>query len=345
LARAWAFLLRRRSERLPQGIGPLTQDKIFYQLTLADGAREVGLIQGTLGHLQCAEFAENAVLEFAASEEVLRTNITDDEISKRKVSEGESAMKQTRRDLSATETADRKWRGLYCVSGILLILVAALSFVVAYGARILYASGYPSDPASYLKLVSQHQLLASITWSLWIVIDFLGIAPTVALYIVLHRHNRSLALFGSLLAMFYAIYDFSVTELNSLTLVSLSHGYASASTDALRASFVAAATYGYYALPFQTVLSFAIGPMGYLLWCVPMAKSIFGRWTAIGGAVVSVIGLLGAAAPVVPSSYILGLFQFICVRALALWAMVVGVQLYRYGRRLPANVDNTAGIS
>jgi hypothetical protein len=217
--------------------------------------------------------------------------------------------------------------------------------VVAYTARTLYASGYPSDPASYLQLVSQHQLQASMTWSLWIAMDFLAIAPTVALYIVLQRHNRTLALLGSLLSMFFNIYDVSVTELNSLTLVSLSRAYASATTDALRASFVAAATYGYFALPLQTVLSFAIGSLGYLMWCVPMAKSIFGRRTAIYGAVVSVIGLIGSAAPVVQSSYILGLCQFICVRAIALWFLVVGVQLYRYGHRLPANVDNTAGIS
>jgi hypothetical protein len=222
---------------------------------------------------------------------------------------------------------------LYCVSGILLIITAVVWFVVSWTARILYASGYPSDPATYLQLVSQNQLLASITWSLWIVADFLLIAPTVALYIVLKRYNRILALLGSLFAMFFNIYDVSVKELNSLTLVSLSQGYASATTDAVRASFVAAATYGYYALPVHTVLRFAIGSLGYLLWCVPMVKSIFRRWTAIFGVIMSVVGLIGSAAPVVPSSFILGLFQFICVPAIAFWFIFVGVQLYRYGRR------------
>jgi hypothetical protein len=248
-------------------------------------------------------------------------------------------MEHAERILSSRDTLDRSWKGLYCASGILLILVAVLSFIVAYGGRILYSSGYPSDPASYLQLVSQHQRLASATWSLWIVIDFLGLPPVVAMYIILQRHNRTFALVGSLLCLVYAIYDVSVTELNSLTLVSLSQGYASATTDALRASFVAAAAYGYYALPLETVLSFGIGALGYLLWCVPMAKSFFGRWTAIFGAVVSIIGLLGAAAPVVPSSYILGLCQFICVRAIALWGLVLGVLLYRYGRRVLGNVD------
>ena len=243
-------------------------------------------------------------------------------------------MENRRRKIFTTETVDYRWRGLYIVSGILMILVALLSFVVAYGARILYSSGYPGDPAAYLRLVAQHQQLASITWSLWIVIDFLGIAPAVAMYLVLQQYNRTLALLGSLLLISYAIYDFGVTELNSLTLVSLAHGYALATTDPMRASFVAAATYGYYSLPLQTVLSFAIGSLGYLMWCVPMARSFFGRWAAISGAIVSVIGLLGSAAPVVPSPYFLGLCQFLCVRLIALWGIWIGVLLLRYGQQL-----------
>jgi hypothetical protein len=245
----------------------------------------------------------------------------------------------------AADETDLKWRGLYRVSGILLIVTAVVWTVVSRTASILYASGYPGDPEAYLQLVSQHQALASVIWSLWIVSDFLLMAPTVALYLVLRPHNRTLALVGSLFAMFFSVYDVSVTELNSLTLVSLSHGYAGASTEALRASFVAAATYGYHALPLQTVLSFAIGTFGYLLWCVPMARSIFRRGTAVFGAAMCVVGLIGSASPLFPSSTILGLCQFVVVPACALWFVLVGVQLYRYGRRLPAQVAVAAAVS
>jgi hypothetical protein len=175
------------------------------------------------------------------------------------------------------ETSDQKWKSLYRLSGIFMILIPLLSLVALYGARVLYTPAYPGDPTSYLQLVSQHQALASISWSLWILIDFLGLALTVAMYLLLHRYNRTFALLGSLFLLAYAIYDFGVTELNSLTLVSLGHEYALASAESLRASLAAAAAYGYYALPFQTVLSFAIGSVGYTLWCVPMAKSFFGQ--------------------------------------------------------------------
>jgi hypothetical protein len=247
-------------------------------------------------------------------------------------------MQISKSDLPAAEASDRQWRTLYCVSGVILLLTTVLSFVVAWGARTLYSSGYPGDPASYLQLVSQHQGLANLTWSLWIVLDFLGIPVIVAMYLVLRRHNHTLAALASLLCLFYAVYDFGVTELNSLTLVSLSRSYAEATSDAAKATFVAAATYGYYALPLQTVLSFAIGPLGYLLWCVPMAKSFFGRWWAIVGVIVSLIGLAGSVASLVPTSYILGLCQFICVRAIALWFIPLGVLLYRHGYRLRTEV-------
>ena len=249
---------------------------------------------------------------------------------------------ETREKQIVVDETNQNWRGVYCVSGILLIVTAVIWTIVSRTASILYASGYPHDPASYLQLISRHQSLASVTWSLWIVSDFLLMLPTIALYVVLRRYSKTLALLGSLFAMFFNIYDAGVTELNSLALVSLSHGYASATTDALRASIAGAAAYGYYALPIQTVLSFATGTFGYLLWCVPMLRSFFRRGTAIYGAIVMVIALIGSAAPFFPSSIILGLCQFICVPACALWFVLVGIQLFRQGRNIPAKMYKTA---
>jgi hypothetical protein len=201
------------------------------------------------------------------------------------------------------------------------------------GGASLYSSGYPSNATAYLQLVSQHQGQAYRLWSLWIFSDFLGIAPTVAAYLILRHYNKTFALVGSLIAGLYIFYDISVTELNSLALVSLSQGYASATTDALRASYAAAATYGYAALPFQTVLSFGIGPVGYMLWCVPMAKSLIGRWIAVFGVIVNVVGILGAAAPVTGGAgqaSILSWFQFLAAPLIGLWIIFVGIKIYRH---------------
>jgi len=213
-----------------------------------------------------------------------------------------------------------------------------MGFLFFIGGLNLYSSGYPSTPEAYLQLVSQHQGTAYRLWSLWDLGDFLAFAPTVAGYLIFRHYNRTLALLGSLTVGFYLFYDISVTELNSMTLVSLSQGYASAATEALKASYVAAATYGYYALPLQTVLSFGVGSVGWLLWCLPMAKSAFGRGVAALGVVVNVIGILGAAAPVVTPA-IFGWSQLLAPPLIGLWSIILGVKMYR-NRSKFAELDN-----
>jgi hypothetical protein len=230
--------------------------------------------------------------------------------------------------------SDRNWAGLYRTSAIMLILTAVLWTIVTYTARSLYATGWPADPAAYLQLVSQHQALANLTWILWIVADLLLMAPTIAMYLVLKRYNPTLALLGAMFAMFFNIYDVCTSELNSLTLVRLSQAYGGAATESARASIVGAATYGFHALPLQTVLSFSVGTFGYLLWCIPMFRSFFRRFTAIFGTFWCLVGLAGSLAPLFPASVILYIFQFLCVPAVGLWFVMVAMQLFRYARQL-----------
>jgi hypothetical protein len=243
-------------------------------------------------------------------------------------------MENTRNNAIEKEPGESQWAGLYKVSAIMMIVTAVVWTIVTYTARSLYSSGYPADPAAYLQLVSQHQGLANLTWILWIVADLLLLAPTIAMYLVLSRFNRTLALIGSLFAMFFNIYDVCTSELNSLALVRLSQAYAGAATESVKAALVAAAAYGYHALPLQTVFSFFVGTFGYLLWCIPMFKSIFRRFTAIFGAFWCIVGLIGSLSPLFPFSSFIYLCQFLCVPAVGLWFVMVGVQLFRYGRKL-----------
>jgi len=70
----------------------------------------------------------------------------------------------------------------------------------------------------------------------------------------------------------------------------------------------------------------------------PAAKSFFGPWTAASGIVLSVVGLAGSVAPVVPS--------FLRVRLLAIWFIVVAVQLLLHVHRLtPRETAGDAGSS
>jgi hypothetical protein len=235
----------------------------------------------------------------------------------------------------AASRDEQPWSGLYRLGGFLLGPAGIAAIAASYMASRLYPAGVPGSPTAYLDLISHHQALANSLWSLWIVLDFLLIVPTVALYLVLRRDNHLLALLGALLSMFFIFYDVSVTELNSLTLVSLSNGYASAATVLLKAPYVAAATYGYAALPLETVLSFAIGSLGYILWSVAMLQGrIFPKWAAILGIVMGVAGVVGAAAPLVPGLIVLGVCQYLSIPLMGLWFLIIGVLLRRYGRTL-----------
>jgi hypothetical protein len=244
--------------------------------------------------------------------------------------------------VAATEPTTQSWNGLCRLGGVLLVVTGIGLLAASRMAAALYRAGYPSNATTYLQLVSRHQLLANSLWSLWILADCLLIVPAVALYLVLRRDDRTLALLGTLLVGFFCFYDVSVTELNSLTLVSLARGYAGATTTALGSSYLAAATYGYAALPLQTVLSFALGSLGALLWSLAMLKGhTFPRWIAISGIVVNLTGIIGAAAPIVPASVLLGLCQFLAIPLSGLWFIAVGIRLYRVNPR-PGTLERTA---
>ena len=128
----------------------------------------------------------------------------------------------------ATETPAPSWRSLYRASSVLFILTGIIWVAVWRMARLLYSSGVPVYPTAYLQLISKNQALAAATWSLWIVADLLVIPPIISLYLILRNTNKTLALIGTALTLLFPVFDISVSELNSLGLVSLAHGYSSA---------------------------------------------------------------------------------------------------------------------
>jgi hypothetical protein len=56
-------------------------------VTLTNSGLENVLLEGTLGQLQCASFAENVILEVVGDKGVLRINLSQDEISNQKQQE------------------------------------------------------------------------------------------------------------------------------------------------------------------------------------------------------------------------------------------------------------------
>lgn len=114
-------------------------------------------------------------------------------------------------------------------------------------------------------------------------------------------------------------------EPGSLTLVSLSHTCASAATLALRTAIVQEATYGYSALPIQTVLGVTVGSIGYLFRSIAVLAGTFRRWTATFGAIMSPVGITASGAPRDPWPIFLGICRFLRVPGVGLRFVFVGV--------------------
>jgi len=231
---------------------------------------------------------------------------------------------------------ETRWGAFVTGSGAFLVAAGFTGIILSLLSDVLYAPGQPTDAAGYIQLFSQHQLLAFSDWTIRIIGDFWLVPASIAVYLALRRINRPAAVVGTLLSLAYIIYDVNVTATNSLNLVRLADGYASAATAGLKANYVAAATAGVNALPFQTFFSFAIGAVGWLLWSLIMARSFFGKWSAIFGVVANLVGLLGGAGALVQGTpyHLLGVFTTFGAIATALWFIFVGVRLFRHGNHL-----------
>lgn len=255
-----------------------------------------------------------------------------------KLNKETKTMDEIRESKSSTEA---HWAKLYRIGAVLLILTAVIWTIVFRLGSNLYASGQPSDAMGYLHLFAQKSALAATDWSLWIVSDILLIPASIAIYFALRRTNKRLALAGTILSLVYCVYDIFVTELSSLILVHLAQGYAGAMTDAVRASIVASANSIVSALPLMTFFSFLIGSVGMLLWSVVMLRNAFGRRLGIFGIIANFLAVLGSLYPLISNPpIVLGIIFVYCIPIVAIWFVLVGIQLLRINKRLTATTDN-----
>jgi len=234
--------------------------------------------------------------------------------------------------------ADPEWNGLYKAGAIILVVFSFVGFFLFLMSldKTSWALGTSNDPAAQLQLVARHLPFYTLGTSLWLIDDLVTILPVLAVYLVLRPVSRTGALAGAVFSLAYAVFDVCVTEMNSLTLNELAYSYGNAATPALQNTYVTAAAYGLSAIPAQTVMTFGIGAVGYLIYSIVMWKSFFGKATAALGIVANVVGIFGAAASVAPSSgafVVLGLLELATVPLTAVWTLVVGIKLYHFSRR------------
>jgi hypothetical protein len=220
--------------------------------------------------------------------------------------------------------ADQSWKGVFRVGGICLLVIGVVYLIGAVLSIILGPP--PSSGELYLKSLAGHVILSQVNFGLFAFTDFLLLPAVLALYLALkHLAKNPLLIAAGFLALFLVL-DLAITELNSLTLVSLTQHYAAATSDAQRSAYAAAADYALATIPIATFFSYLVSSVGLLITSLVMLKGVFNRPTALLGIVASIEGIVGSfyvffptlAGLLVPSLITFGL-----------WALFAGTRMYK----------------
>jgi len=229
----------------------------------------------------------------------------------------------------ALSKVDSTWKGIYRVGGICLFLSGIIFITVAILSMILGPA--PSSAESYLQSMASNILVAELNFGLYALSDFLFLPVLLALFLSLKQIHKNAMLIAAGLMALYVIFDFGITEMNSLTLVSLTQNYAAATTDAQRSTILASAGYALATLPIATFCSYFVSSIGLIIVGLVMLKGIFNKPTALLAIAAGIEGTLGAFYGIFPP--LAGLLIPALI-TYGIWALFGGTRLLRLGKRL-----------
>jgi hypothetical protein len=130
----------------------------------------------------------------------------------------------------------------------------------------------------------------------------------------------------------FVVLELAISWPNYAALLTLSEGYAAATTDLQRATYVAAANYSTAVLNSTVLKVYAIlvPALGTLLIGLVMRKGIFNKATAYLGVVTGLLGIVSVVGPLLLSA----LDATIILTSLltTVWFLLVGLRLYKLGR-------------
>jgi hypothetical protein len=182
------------------------------------------------------------------------------------------------RPRSVTQEADPTYKPLYRAGGIAAALMVLLTVLHS---AVFFVVGLPTTILEWFQLFDRSALSGLLASELLLVFYvILSIPVALALYVALRKTSPSL------MAIFVAVTLVGVMAFvasrPAFEMLSLSHGYALATTDAQRAAFLAAGEATYAAFDGTTFwLSYCFGSLGGLLLSAAiLGSSLFGRATA-----------------------------------------------------------------
>jgi hypothetical protein len=190
----------------------------------------------------------------------------------------------------------------------------------------------PNSTEELLKQTAQYKLAnLGVIWA-EVALHILIVPATLALYIAQREKNRGYTLVATAFWLIFVAYSFASEAVPSLSLISLSDGYMSASTDPQRAVFVTAALVVNTQFLWGSVLVDTIFFFALLTTSAVMMKGIFGKPLAYLGIAAAFADLLSVPIATITTPA-LSVFEFIFVPLVAIWFVLVGRKLYGMGRR------------
>jgi hypothetical protein len=131
----------------------------------------------------------------------------------------------------------------------------------------------------------------------------------------------------------FVVLDLAVTWTNYATLITLSERYSTATSDIERAADVGATTYASTVLEssLEAIYSILILSVGILVTGLVMRRAGFGKGAAHVGLATGALGIVAAVGPFFAAA--LSMTIVIASVLTSLWVLLVGVSLFRLGRR------------
>jgi hypothetical protein len=225
-----------------------------------------------------------------------------------------------------TSVAEPSWKGLYRAGGISTLLVGILTILVIL--FFLISGPPPSNAAVYLQSVAANKTPTLVLLGLFYAFDILLVPTILAIYHALEGIDRPRMLISAALLLVATTIDLAAGFYTPL--LSLSDGYASSTTEAQRAAFVAtgqsviatAQTTGFLVIFLSSIATVIIGSV--------MLKGDFAKRVAYLGMIAGIVGIVWSLGA--PFSGVFGLLVIINFALLAVWFIAVGSKLYRLGR-------------
>ena len=231
-----------------------------------------------------------------------------------------------RLDVSPAEPADSAWTPLYRVGGVAALLSVA---IIPLAVIVFLAWPPPTTIESWFALFQRNGFLGLLDLDLLLVTSYVVLIPLyLALYVALRRVSQSFMAIALAFNLLGAALILAVNP--GAAMLTLSDRYAAATTDAQRATFLAAGQAllaNWSGTAFD--LGYLLGGIGILITAIVMLRSrVFGVFIAYTGLVMGALMLVPASAGTVGL-----LLSLVSLVPTVIWLLLVARRLFQLAAR------------